>query len=83
MRKFFEDNSELHSVILDSEVVAFDPDNGELRSFQELSARPRKDVRVEDIKVPICVFAFDVMYLNAKVKDFDPCCERSVRTSGG
>ena len=75
MRKIFETNSDLHSAILDSEIVAIDPENGELRSFQELSARPRKDVRIEDIKVPVCVFAFDLMYFNGKVNKSYPICE--------
>lgn len=41
--------------------------DGSLRSFQELSNRARRDVNVNEIKVPVCVFAFDLMYLNEEV----------------
>ena len=35
--------------------------------FQELSRRKRKDVKVEDIQVQVCLFAFDLLYLNGEV----------------
>jgi len=35
--------------------------------FQELSRRKRKDVKVEDIQVLVCLFAFDLLYLNGEV----------------
>jgi len=34
--------------------------------FQELSKRKRKDVKVEDIQVRVCLFAFDILYLNGE-----------------
>jgi hypothetical protein len=34
--------------------------------FQELSRRKRKDVKVEDIQVRVCLFAFDLLYLNGE-----------------
>jgi DNA ligase-1 len=37
--------------------------------FQELSKRKRKDVKVEDIQVRVCLFAFDLLYLNGDVRD--------------
>jgi DNA ligase 1 len=36
--------------------------------FQELSRRKRKDVKVEDIQVRVCLFAFDLIYLNGEVR---------------
>jgi len=36
--------------------------------FQELSRRKRKDVKVEDIQVRVCLFAFDLLYLNGEVR---------------
>jgi len=57
----------LQSFIIDSEIVAIDPKDGSLRSFQELSNRARKDVEIRDIKVPVRVFAFDLMYLDGEV----------------
>ncbi|KIY74383.1 ATP-dependent DNA ligase [Cylindrobasidium torrendii FP15055 ss-10] len=55
------------SAIVDAEIVAVSPDTGELRSFQDLSGRARKAVNIGDITIPVCVFAFDLMYLNDKV----------------
>lgn len=60
----------LNSFILDAEVVAVDPHSGSIRTFQELSNRPRKDVSLEDVKVVVCVYAFDLMYLNGEVCAF-------------
>ena len=57
------------SFILDTEIVAVDPNDGSLKSFQELSNRARKDVRIDDVKISVCVFAFDIMYLNGGVSD--------------
>ncbi|CAA7030310.1 unnamed protein product [Microthlaspi erraticum] len=57
--------------MLDAEVVATDRKNGnKLMSFQELSTRERgsKDTSVttESIKVEVCVFVFDIMFLNGE-----------------
>lgn len=64
----FANSETVQSFILDSEIVAIDPTDGSLRTFQELSNRARRDVKVDDIKVPVCVFAFDLMYLNEEVR---------------
>jgi DNA ligase-1 len=55
------------SFTMDAEVVAVDKDTGAYRTFQDLSNRAKKDVRVEDIKVVVGVFAFDLMLLNDQV----------------
>lgn len=52
------------SFIMDAEVVAVDKDTGAYRTFQDLSNRAKKDVQVEDIKVVVGVFAFDLMLIN-------------------
>lgn len=57
----------LSSFILDAEIVAIDPVTGTLKTFQELSGRARKEVLLSEVKVPVCVFAFDLMYLNGEV----------------
>lgn len=62
----FELHPETSSFILDSEIVAIDSD-GSLKSFQDLSNRARKDVQLQEIQVPVCVYAFDLMYLDGKV----------------
>ncbi|KAF1812619.1 ATP-dependent DNA ligase [Eremomyces bilateralis CBS 781.70] len=52
------------SFILEGEVVAVNPETGQLLPFQTLSNRARKDVKQEDVKVQVCLYAFDLMYLN-------------------
>ncbi|RYO75539.1 hypothetical protein DL762_009965 [Monosporascus cannonballus] len=54
------------SFIMEGEVVAVDRRTGELRSFQALTNRARKDVAVASITVDVCLFAFDLMYLNGQ-----------------
>lgn len=49
---------------MDTEIVALDKDTGNFRTFQELSNRAKKDVKMEEIKVIVGVFAFDLMVLN-------------------
>ena len=53
--------------MLDAEAVAIDRTTGKLMPFQELSRRKRKDVKVEDIQVRVCLFAFDLLYMNGEV----------------
>jgi DNA ligase-1 len=59
------------SFVLDAEAVAIDRTTGRLMPFQELSKRKRKDVKVEDIQVRVCLFAFDLLYLNGEVSGLD------------
>lgn len=54
--------------MFDAEAVAIDRTTGKLMPFQELSKRKRKDVKVEDIQVRVCLFAFDLLYLNGEVR---------------
>ena len=44
--------------------------------LQILSTRARKDVKVEDIKVRVCIFAFDCLYFNGKTLLQEPLTER-------
>jgi len=55
------------SFTMDAEIVAVDKDTGAYRTFQDLSNRAKKDVKVEDIKVIVGVYAFDLMLLNDTV----------------
>lgn len=58
------------SLIVDAEIVAVDKDTGQHRTFQELTNRAKKDVKIEDIKVVVEVYAFDLMLLNDVVGGF-------------
>ena len=44
--------------------------------WQVLSTRARKDVKVADIKVQVCLYAFDCLYLNGQVLVDRPLTER-------
>lgn len=55
------------SVILEGEAIAFNPTTNEFLPFQETTKRRRK-YEVEEMakKLPLALFAFDVLYLNGK-----------------
>lgn len=65
------------SFILEGEVVAVDGD-GELQAFQVLTNRAKKNVEVGAIKINVCLFAFDLMYLNGT-----PLLDRPLRERRG
>lgn len=69
----FARSKETESFILDAEIVAIDPVDGSLKSFQELSNRARRDVKLEEVKVSVSVFAFDLMYLNGEASRYHSC----------
>ncbi|KAH9904376.1 ATP-dependent DNA ligase [Xylariomycetidae sp. FL2044] len=54
------------SFIMEGEVVAVDRETGELKNFQTLTNRARKDVAIGSITIDVCLFAFDLMYLNGQ-----------------
>ncbi|PWY92434.1 ATP-dependent DNA ligase [Aspergillus heteromorphus CBS 117.55] len=62
------------SFILEGEVVAVDQETGELQTFQILTNRAKKNVDIGAIRVSVCLFAFDLMYLNGL-----PLLDRSLR----
>lgn len=64
------------SYIIDSEAVAIDKESGKILPFQVLSTRKRKDVKEEDIKVRVCIFAFDILFLNGESLVKRPLRER-------
>ena len=57
----------VESFILDCETVGWDREEKKVLPFQQLMTRKRKDVIVDDVKVRVCVFAFDLLFLNGKV----------------
>lgn len=56
----------VNSFIMEGEVVAIDRQNGELKTFQTLSNRARKDVQIGTVTIDVCMFAFDLMHLNGQ-----------------
>lgn len=58
---------ETQSFVLDCETVAWDMKEKKVLPFQQLMTRKRKDVKVEDVQVKVCVFAFDLLYYNGEV----------------
>ncbi|KAK5047780.1 hypothetical protein LTR84_006445 [Exophiala bonariae] len=54
------------SFILEGEVVAVDRNSGDLKTFQTLTNRAKKDVDIGSIQIDVCLFAFDLMYLNGE-----------------
>ncbi|KAK4119098.1 DNA ligase I [Parathielavia appendiculata] len=56
----------VESFIMEGEVVAVDHATGKLKSFQTLTNRARKDVVIGSITIDVCLFAFDLMYLNGQ-----------------
>lgn len=67
VKEIMETTPSLQSFILDAEIVAVDHVTNELKSFQELSNRPRKDVKMVDVVVSVSVFVFDLLYFNEEV----------------
>jgi DNA ligase-1 len=56
----------VESFVMEGEVVAVDRETGELKNFQTLTNRARKDVEIGSITIDVCLFAFDLMYLNGQ-----------------
>lgn len=66
---------ETKSFVLDCETVAWETAQKKVLPFQQLMTRKRKDVKTEDIKVKVCVFAFDMLFHNGEVSRpiLSPC----------
>lgn len=60
------------SFVLDCETVAWDTVNKKVLPFQQLMTRKRKDVKAEDVKVKVCIYAFDLLFLNGEVHSSAP-----------
>ena len=54
------------SIIIDSEVVAWDPEKKRILPFQILSTRKKKTESVKDVKIQVLIVAFDLLLLNGE-----------------
>ncbi|KAM0492567.1 hypothetical protein D7B24_000881 [Verticillium nonalfalfae] len=54
------------SFVMEGEVVAIDRQTGDVKNFQALTNRARKDVAIGSIQVDVCMYSFDLMYLNGE-----------------
>ncbi|KAL8664998.1 MAG: hypothetical protein Q9202_002554 [Teloschistes flavicans] len=57
---------ETKSFVLDCETVAWDMVQKKVLPFQQLMTRKRKDVKADEVKVKVCVFAFDILFYNGE-----------------
>ncbi|KAI5922244.1 ATP-dependent DNA ligase [Camillea tinctor] len=54
------------SFVLDCETVAWDVAEKKVLPFQQLMTRKRKETKIEDVKIKVCVFAFDLLFYNGE-----------------
>ncbi|KAJ8272672.1 hypothetical protein GJAV_G00092040 [Gymnothorax javanicus] len=66
----------VRSCIVDAEAVAWDREKRQIQPFQVLTTRKRKDVDASEIKVQVCVYAFDLLYLNGESLVKEPLSRR-------
>lgn len=66
--------------IVEGEAIAFDPDTGDLRPFQETMQRKRK-YGIDEMRtsLPLKLLAFDVLYVDGKDVTGEPYSERHRR----
>ncbi|KAL0223606.1 hypothetical protein P9112_002996 [Eukaryota sp. TZLM1-RC] len=58
--------SSVESFVIDCEVCSWNTATNKVDSFQKLATRARKDVSTGNIEVKVCLFAFDIIFLNGK-----------------
>src|SRR3990167_7018334 len=57
----------VEELIIEGEAIGFNPKTGEFLPFQETVQRKRKyDIKEKALKVPLKLFAFELLYLNGK-----------------
>ncbi|XP_055001925.1 DNA ligase 1 isoform X2 [Sorex araneus] len=64
------------SFILDTEAVAWDREKKQIQPFQVLTTRKRKETDAAEIRVQVCLYAFDLIYLNGESLVREPLSRR-------
>ncbi|XP_060241533.1 DNA ligase 1 isoform X3 [Meriones unguiculatus] len=64
------------SFILDTEAVAWDREKKQIQPFQVLTTRKRKEVDASEIQVQVCLYAFDLIFLNGESLARQPLSRR-------
>jgi DNA ligase-1 len=71
--ELFRKHVKAENAIIEAEVVAIDPDTGEMRPFQELMHRRRKyGIQKAIEEYPVSLFMFDALYVNGKDLTLQP-----------
>ncbi len=69
-----------NEAIVEGEIVAIDPETGELRPFQVLMRRRRKhDVHIAMEEIPVAVYLFDMIYVDGEDLTLKPLPQRHSR----
>ncbi|KAG8237852.1 hypothetical protein J437_LFUL002461 [Ladona fulva] len=71
-----EEESSVKTCILDCEAVAWDVEQKCILPFQKLATRKKKDASESEIKVQVCLFMFDLLYLNGRSLVSEPLSKR-------
>ncbi|XP_065826274.1 DNA ligase 1-like isoform X2 [Oscarella lobularis] len=69
-------NDSVKCCIIDTESVAWDKETSQILPFQILSTRKRKDADESSIKIQVCLFAFDIIFLNGESLVCEPLAKR-------
>jgi len=54
----------IDNCIIDAELVAYDLQKEKILPFQAMTHRSKKNVTADDLKIKLCIYAFDLLYIN-------------------